>query len=271
MKRSTSLTFHHQDLLDRTSYEKDENKLLFYKMQGRINSVVPVEINESAGEWSRQQYFKDIASRYRQMTLLARKDRQRLEAGEIISPREQRTRQYSNPLSGGSLSSNTKTTTNNNNNNNGDQVLLSPKSLSPSSVGSVSFDEDITSSEDDEFKSKFLQRTNVGLIYFKRFLENEHSKENLTFYLEAERFREDLSRLHHLASDIFNRFVASPPPALQKIISQNEKQLIEKDLQIPMIDILRPTRIALYKLMKHDAFIRFLKSDEYQSYLKQDK
>jgi len=97
--------------------------------------------------------------------------------------------------------------------------------------------------------------------YFKQFLIQEFSVENLQFYTSAVAYRriESLEERKKAAKKIFEDFIEDNA-LLQVNINSDVKLKIQKEIDNPSQDTFRLAENSIYTLMVADSYPRFLKS-----------
>ncbi|XP_074640641.1 regulator of G-protein signaling 12-like [Tubulanus polymorphus] len=104
-----------------------------------------------------------------------------------------------------------------------------------------------------------------GLDAFTSFLKKEFSEENIVFWTACENYKkiEKLDERKTLATEIFDKHLAvrSTEPVN---IDSHARKITEENLHKSHIDLFNEAQRQIFQLMKHDSYVRFLKSDIYK-------
>ena len=107
-----------------------------------------------------------------------------------------------------------------------------------------------------------------GCSEFRKFLEKEFSAENLDFFLECNKLKEQpLSQVRVTVKNIYDKFLSDN--ALNPInIGFGIKNATIKNMESPTRFCFEEAQMHIYRLMKNDSYVRFLVSDQYQKILR---
>jgi len=106
----------------------------------------------------------------------------------------------------------------------------------------------------------------VGKLLFERFLQQEHSEENLKFWLEVERMKstQDSTKRYILIQRIYREFIE--PRASNEInVESWVRKAVQSKLKDPDADIFEPAQSQVYLLMYRQSWPRFLASGIFQN------
>ncbi|XP_029971813.1 regulator of G-protein signaling 14 isoform X2 [Salarias fasciatus] len=105
-----------------------------------------------------------------------------------------------------------------------------------------------------------------GVQYFTAFLRSEVSAENILFWQACERFRKipstSLDELKAAARTIYNTYLSNS--AVYSVNIDDTAKTQEKDLEQPTPDMFSKAQAQIFKLMKMDSYMRFVRSPLYQ-------
>ncbi|VDO03388.1 unnamed protein product [Rodentolepis nana] len=107
-----------------------------------------------------------------------------------------------------------------------------------------------------------------GCQSFKAFLEKEFSSENLRFWLSVNAYQ--FSPIHNLKDSgqrIYEEFLAPNAPSEINIDCATRANTVEA-LKNPTRFVFAEAKQQIYKLMKSDSYVRFLRSDDYSAVLR---
>ncbi|CAN9514935.1 unnamed protein product [Ophioblennius macclurei] len=106
-----------------------------------------------------------------------------------------------------------------------------------------------------------------GVRYFTAFLKSEVSAENILFWQACEKFRKipatSLAELKAAARTIYNTYLSDS--AIYSVNIDDTAKTEEKDLERPTPDMFSKAQAQIFKLMKMDSYMRFVRSPLYQS------
>ncbi|XP_023335310.1 regulator of G-protein signaling rgs-2 [Eurytemora carolleeae] len=106
-----------------------------------------------------------------------------------------------------------------------------------------------------------------GIRLFLQFLKQEHSDENLMFWIACERLKKvvEEERFKSFVEDIFNKFLTSSSTHEVSLDSRVKEQL-NNNRSSPNRDIFDEAQGKIYSLMHRDSYPRFLISPLYNSF-----
>ena len=118
-----------------------------------------------------------------------------------------------------------------------------------------------------KFSFNDLLKDEIGRKEFKKFLQKEFSAENLDFYLASKKLKkEPFSNVKGNVEVIFQNFLSEETPNPINIDSKI-KDITVKNMEKPNRYCFEQAQEHIYQLMKTDSYARFLKSDQYKTYL----
>nr|CUU97673.1 hypothetical transcript [Hymenolepis microstoma] len=107
-----------------------------------------------------------------------------------------------------------------------------------------------------------------GCQAFKAFLEKEFSSENLRFWLSVNAFQfSPIYNLKASAQRIYEEFLAPNAPSEINIDCTTRANTVEA-VKNPTRFVFVEAKQQIYKLMKSDSYVRFLRSDDYSAVLR---
>uniref|UniRef100_A0A5K3EP10 RGS domain-containing protein n=1 Tax=Mesocestoides corti TaxID=53468 RepID=A0A5K3EP10_MESCO len=107
-----------------------------------------------------------------------------------------------------------------------------------------------------------------GCQAFKAFLEKEFSSENLRFWLTVNAYQfTPISNLRAAGKRIFDEFLAPNAPSEINIDCTTRAATAEA-VKNPSWFVFLEAKQHIYKLMKSDSYVRFLRSDDYSAVLR---
>ncbi|RDD43973.1 Regulator of G-protein signaling 7 [Trichoplax sp. H2] len=113
-----------------------------------------------------------------------------------------------------------------------------------------------------------LLRDDIGVTNFIEFASNEHSEENINFWLDCENLihHTPMALVPSVVHDIYGRYLTPSSPQ-QINIDASYIRNIDKSLYDPNKWILIDIQKKIYYLMERNSYRRFIESEEYQSIL----
>lgn len=112
-----------------------------------------------------------------------------------------------------------------------------------------------------------LLEDHKGVKCFLRYLETEHSSENIRFWIACEKYKQaESEQLTRRANDLYNEFLCGDGINQVNIDSFRLKEL-KKDIDKPNAWIFEQVQRDIFLLMKRDSYPRFLKSSHYATLL----
>lgn len=106
----------------------------------------------------------------------------------------------------------------------------------------------------------------VGKLLFERFLKQEHSEENLKFWLAVEKMKaiQDSAKRYILIQRIYKEFI-EPRAANEINVEAWVRKAVKAKLDEPDADIFEPAQNQVYLLMYRQSWPRFLASRTFES------
>lgn len=107
------------------------------------------------------------------------------------------------------------------------------------------------------------------LAAFKRFCENEHSEENICFWLAVEAYRLSVPRTKAAALEVYNRFLNQSSQYALPLSTERAEQTLAviqavSDHEQPPADLFADQQVAVVGIMRSDIYVRFLQSDSFR-------
>jgi len=108
-----------------------------------------------------------------------------------------------------------------------------------------------------------------GIELFEQFLKSEFSEENIQFWKACRQYKEEVppEKLKEEAEAIFEKYISQSAPKLVNIDYQTTKEIMEK-MKSPSRETFQQAQHSIYLLMARDSYVRFIKSEKFQSAIK---
>ncbi|XP_059810747.1 regulator of G-protein signaling 17-like isoform X1 [Hypanus sabinus] len=131
---------------------------------------------------------------------------------------------------------------------------------------SVNLDEVISWSKSFEH----LLKDPNGRKFLSKFLQSEHSDENILFWLACEEFKQEDQKtsIMEKATSIYFDYISVLSPK-EISIDASVREAINKNMATPTTNIFDEAQMHVYALMHRDSYPRFLNSPLYKSLLKE--
>ncbi|XP_072103074.1 regulator of G-protein signaling rgs-2-like isoform X2 [Mobula birostris] len=131
---------------------------------------------------------------------------------------------------------------------------------------SVNLDEVISWSKSFEH----LLKGPNGRKFLLKFLQSEHSDENILFWLACEEFKQEDQKtsIVEKAKSIYFDYISVLSPK-EISIDASVREAINKNMATPTTDIFDEAQMHVYALMHRDSYPRFLNSPMYKSLLEE--
>ncbi|XP_046861282.1 regulator of G-protein signaling 13-like isoform X2 [Xenia sp. Carnegie-2017] len=123
-----------------------------------------------------------------------------------------------------------------------------------------------TSLEARQWATNFdaLLADEYGLLIFEDFLKSQHCSENLSFWLDVEKYKKLKGEMRNFeARRIYESYISDKSPT-EISIDSRARTSVEARMDQPNRDTFEEAQQQIYYLMKRDCLPRFLKSKQYQ-------
>ncbi|XP_062436979.1 regulator of G-protein signaling 18 isoform X1 [Rhea pennata] len=109
----------------------------------------------------------------------------------------------------------------------------------------------------------------AGLDAFTEFLKTEFSEENIEFWIACEDYKKSKTahELFPKAKTIYETFIQKDAPKEVNLDFQT-KEVTSQNIEQPITTTFDAAQSTVYKLMEHDSYPRFLRSDLYLNLVK---